>query len=556
MSAIEADPITLEILQNGLRAVTDEMWTALRRSAYSTNIKERHDHSTAIIDTSGRLIAQSEFSLPTHLGAIIGAMEVLLAKYPLADCAEGDVFICNDPHVAGGTHLPDVNVMTPVFAGGRILAFVCTIAHHADIGGMSPGSMDACMTEIFQEGLRMPVMKLFRAGVLDEELMEFILLNVRVPEERRGDYFAQIAACHLGRRRMDELAQRYAAATIRSAFDEIVTRTHDRMREAIRAIPDGVYAFEDVMDDDGMGTFDIRIKVRIEVAGDAIHVDFTGTDPQVRGNINAPYNATHAAVWYVLKAVVDPGIPNNDGVRQALKVTIPPGTIGNALFPGAVASRNHTAQRLVDAVLGALAAALPERVIAASNGSNTSISFVGRSAEGQRYVYFETIGGGSGGRFAKDGKDGVQVHITNTSNSPIEAFEMEYPVRIEEYALVEDSGGAGRHRGGLAIRRVYRPIGHVATFNAVGERFRHQPWGLDGGQPGRCGRFVVRGDDGSEQTLPGKVVTQPLGPDQRLVIESPGAGGYGPPAARSRDAVAEDRASGKYSEGYLRRHYA
>jgi N-methylhydantoinase B len=483
-------------------------------------------------------------------------MEVLLKKYKLSDCEEGDIFISNDPHVAGGTHLPDVNVMTPVFSEGEIIAFVCTIAHHADIGGMAPGSMDACMTEIFQEGLRIPVIKLFRRGKIDDELMELILLNVRVPEERRGDYFAQIAACHLGQRRLIELTEKYTSAVVREAFDEIVKRTNDRMRYAISTIPDGTYTFEDVMDDDGMGTFDIRIKVKIDVRGDQIHVDFTGTDPQVKGNINAPLNATEASVAYVLKALLDPDIPNNHGVRSAINITIPSGTIGNAVFPGAVASRNHYTQRLIDVVLGALSHALPELVTGASNGANTSLGLLGVNAEtGQPYVYFETIGGGFGGRYAKDGKDAVQVHITNTSNSPIEAFEMEYPVRIEEYGLVEDSGGAGRHRGGLGIRRVVRPIGHVVTFNAVGERFRHPPWGVFGGEPGRCGQFLVLGDDGSVTKLPGKAATQPLRPDQRLLIESPGAGGYGPPAERASDAIREDRESGKYSEEYLKRHY-
>jgi N-methylhydantoinase B len=556
MKAPALDPITLEILHNGLRSVTDEMWTALRRSAYSTNIKERHDHSTAIIDIQGRLIAQSELSFPTHLGAIIGAMETLLKKYSLGECEEGDVFICNDPHVAGGTHLPDVNIMMPVHVDGEILAFVCTIAHHADIGGMSPGSMDACMTEIFQEGLRIPVIKLFHKGKIDKDLLELILLNVRVPEERQGDYFAQIAACNLGHRRLAELKEQYTASVIRAAFDDIIERTHARMRGAIQAIPDGIYTFEDLMDDDGVGTYDIRIKVRVIVNGDDIHVDFTGTDPQVKGNINAPYNSTHASVSYVLKALLDPDIPNNHGVRSAIKVTMPPGTIGNAVFPGAVASRNHFAQRLVDVVLGALAPALPEAVTAASNGANTSVALLGTDPQtGKSYVYFETIGGGFGGRYAKDGKDAVQVHITNTSNSPVEAFEMEYPVRIEEYSLVEDSGGAGRYRGGLGIRRVIRPIGHVATFNAVGERFRHPPWGLDEGQPGRCGQFTVLGDDGTETKLPGKAATQPLRPDQRLIVESPGAGGYGPPEQRTDEAVMEDYTSGKYSTAYLAQHY-
>lgn len=550
------DPITLEIVHNGLRSVTDESYKALKRSAYSTNIKERHDHSTAIVDASGRLIAQAEMSFPTHLGSILDTTRLLLAKYGIEQCQDGDVFIANDPHVAGGTHLPDVNLIAPVFVGGRLLAFICTIAHHADMGGMSPGSMAGGMTEIYQEGLRIPIVKLFRRGELDEELLELILLNVRVPAERRGDYAAQIAACRLGVRRLAELAEDYTRPVLEAAFDEILARTNQRMRSAIRAIPDGVYGFEDVLDDDGMGTEDIPVRVRIAVQGDRIAFDFTGTGPQVRGNMNAVLNATQASVCYVLKAMLDPEIPNNQGIQDAIDIVCPQGCIANAVFPAAVAARNHLCQRIVDVVIGALAQALPERAVAAANGSNTSITFAGTDPRtGEPYVYFETLGGGFGGRATKDGKDGVQVHITNTSNLPVEAIEMEYPLRVEEYSLVADSGGAGRSRGGLGLRRVIRPVDHVCEFNGVGERFRHRPWGLLGGQPGATGRFAILGDNGDEEPLPGKVLARTLRPDQKLVAETPGAGGYGPPAERARPAVEEDTRSNKFSEAFAHEHY-
>ena len=549
-------PIELEIIHNALRSITDETYVALMRSAYSTNIKERHDHSTAVMDRAGRLVAQAEMSFPTHLGSIMETMAAVLARYGDGQIEPGDLFIANDPHVAGGTHLPDVNMVQPVFVDGRLLGFMCNIAHHADMGGMSPGSMSGGMTEIYQEGLRIPVIKLFRRGELVADLMELVLLNVRVPEERRGDYNAQIAACRLGERRLRELAATWSTDALEAAFADIIGRTEARMRAAIRTIPDGNYAFDDVMDDDGLGTVDIPVRVTIEKQGDRIALDFSGSGPQVRGNINSVFNASRSSACYVLKAMLDPDIPNNQGVHDAVTVICAKGRIMNASFPAAVAARNHVCQRIVDVVIGALATALPERAVAAANGSNTSIVFAGTDPRtGRGYVYFETLGGGFGGRAAKDGRDGVQVHITNTSNLPVEAIEMEYPLEVEEYGFVEDSGGAGRFRGGLGLRRVVRPVGHTCDFNGVGERFRHQPWGLFGGGPGATGRFLVRDDGGAEHALPGKTASHPVRPDQVLVAETPGAGGYGPPAQRDPAAVSADAASGKFSSAFLARHY-
>ena len=550
------DPIELEIIHNALRSITDETYVALMRSAYSTNIKERHDHSTTVMDRDGRLVAQAEMSFPTHLGSVMETMQAVLARHGHAGIADGDVFVANDPHTAGGTHLPDVNLIQPVFVDGRLFAFLCTIAHHADIGGMSPGSMSGGMTEIFQEGLRIPVIRLFRRGELVEDLMDLLLLNVRVPDERRGDYNAQIAACRLGERRLRELAAVWSVATLEAAFADIIARTEARMRDAIATIPDGDYGFDDLMDGDGLEAIDVPVRVRIAKRGRRISLDFSGSGSQVRGNINSVFNASRSSACYVLKAMLDPDIPNNQGVHDAVDVACEPGRIMNARFPAAVAARNHVCQRIVDVVIGALAPALPDRAVAAANGSNTSIVFSGVDPRsGRAYVYFETLGGGFGGRATKDGRDGVQVHITNTSNLPVEAIELEYPLQVEEYGFVEDSGGAGRFRGGLGLRRVVRPIGHVCDFNGVGERFRHRPWGLFGGEPGAVGRFLVRDDGGAEHSLPGKTLSHPVQPSQTLVAETPGAGGYGPPAARSAEAMAADRADGKFSSDYLLRHY-
>ncbi len=550
------DPITLEIVHNALRSVTDETFIALMKSAYSTNIKERRDHSTGFIDTQGRLIVMSEASLPVHLGSLLGVTATLQAKYTPAELYDGDIFVANDPHVAGGTHLPDVTMVMPVFVAGTLLGFIGNIAHHADIGGMTPGSLAGGMTEIYQEGLRIPLIKLFRQGELQTDLLELLLLNVRVPEERRGDYFAQIAACRLGARRLSEIAATYTTALLQAAFDAIITRTEQRMRHAVSSIPDGTYTFADVLDDDGHGTYDIPIRVRIDVTDDRIRLDFTGTSPQVPGNLNTGLNATQSAACYAIKALLDPDIPNNQGVLDVIEVFVPPGTLINCRFPAAVAQRATTCQRIVDVVLGALTSALPDASVGAANGANTTAVFSGIDpATGHRYVYLETLGGGFGGRATKDGKDAVQVHITNTSNLPVEAIEMEYPLLVEAYGLVEDSGGAGTFRGGMGLRRTVRPRGHTCTFNGAGERFRHQPWGIFGGTSGGSGRYLLCHDSGEETRLENKPMGVTVTPSQTVVIETPGAGGYGPPAQRDPAKIRADLASGKFTTRYIKTHY-
>ncbi len=555
MTDTKLDPIGLEIIFNGLRSVTDETYVALMKSAYSTNIKERHDHSTAIMDPRGRLVVQAVESLPIHIASMSGLMECLLSKFG-HDIREGDIFVANDPHVAGGTHLPDVNMAMPVFIDGELTAFMCNIAHHADIGGMSPGSMAAGMSEIYQEGLRIPVIKLFREGELQQDILDLLLLNVRVPLERRGDYFAQIAACRLGRRRLAEVVATHSLPIVRTAFDEIIQRTEERLRNAINEIPDGVYEFEDVMDGDGLATFDIPIRVRITVEGKRIQFDFAGTSKQVPGNINVTMNATQASVCYSLKALLDPELPSNQGVLDAAEILAEKGTMLNGAFPAPVAARAHTCQRIVDVVFGALAQALPDRVVAAANGANTTAVFAGidpRSGDG--YVYLETLGGGMGARSMKDGKDGVQVHITNTSNLPVEAIETEYPLLVEEYSLVPDSGGAGRYRGGAGLRRVVRPVDHDCSFNGVGERFRHQPWGLFGGSAGASGRFFLRQATGETRRLDDKPSDIVVTPKDAVIVETPGAGGYGVPHERDPEQLADDVRSEKFSADYMNTNY-
>ncbi|WP_163271842.1 hydantoinase B/oxoprolinase family protein [Chelativorans alearense] len=549
------DPIALEIAWNGLKSVADECFISIMRTAFSTNVKERHDHSTAIADATGRLVVQAEMALPIHLASMSGLLEGIVQKYG-DTIRPGDLFLANDPHVAGGTHLPDINMAMPVFDGDRLLGFVANIIHHADVGGAAVGSMSGGLDEIYKEGLRIPIMRLYSAGTLNTELMELLLLNMRLPDERRGDLNAQISACRLGVFRLGEMIANLGSDVLAQIFDEIVSRTEMRMRAAIAKLPDGEYRFEDLMDDDGCGTLDIKIALKITKSGESICFDFDGTDPQVPGNFNMTWSATQAAVCFGLKALLDPEVANNQGIFDAIEIKAPAGSFVNCVFPAAVAMRANSCQRVVDCVFGALAEAVPDKVVAATNGANTSAVFAGIDPRtGQAYVYLETLGGGMGARATHDGKDAVQVNITNTSNLPVEAIELEYPLRVEEYALVIDSSGAGKYRGGLGMRRVIRPVGHVCEFNGVGERFRHRPWGLFGGCDGAAGRFYVRGDDGTETQLAPKASQVRLAPDAAAVMETPGAGGYGDPVERSREAFEADRASGKFSERWLKENY-
>ena len=551
----ELDPIRLEIIANGLRSIADECFVALMRSSYSTNIKERKDHSVAIVDIKGRLVVQAALTLPLHIASMGGLMQCVLEKFG-EDIQEGDIFVANDPHTAGGTHLPDINYAMPVFIEGKLVAFICNIAHHADIGGMVPGSMAGGMSEIFQEGLRIPVVRLFRKGELQRDIMDILMLNVRVPEERQGDHNAQIASCRLGERRFKEVVKMHGLRAVLSAFDEIIDRTFKRMKDTIRQIPDGVYEFTDYMDSDGLDTFNVPVCLKLSVQGDRIHLDFTGTSPQTKGNINTTLNAVQASVNYALIGALDSEMPSNQGVLDAVDILCEPGTVLNCIFPAPVAARAHVCQRVIDVVLGALAQAIPDKVIAAANGANTTAVFSGVDPRTSKpYLYFETIGGGMGARATKDGKDGVQVGITNTSNLPVESIEQEYPIRVEEYSFVEDSGGAGQYRGGMGLRRVLIPVDHECVFNGAGERFKYKPWGLFGGKDGGSGQFLIE-DEKGKRRLDDKPIEVEVKLGTKITVETPGAGGYGPPDKRSRAAYMNDLDSGKFSQKYMHKNYS
>jgi len=527
------DRITLEVIGAALLTVAEEMGAGLIRASYSTNIKERRDCSTAIFDARGRVIAQAEH-IPMHLGSLLGTVEEILRRYPVAALHPGDMFIVNDPYAGGGTHLPDINLVAPVFAEDALWGFVANIAHHADRTGER-------IRNIWDEGLRITPIRLIERGILREDVMELLLANFALPQERQGDFRAQLAVNRLGARRLEELIGRWGATTVSAACDELLDYGERKIRAAIAAVPDGVYRFVDAMDDDGVTEQPIPVAVAITVSGDTMHLDFQGSGPESRGDLNVVRGALLATVYYAVKAILDPSIPANGGFYRAITVEAPEGTIVNCRPPAPVGWRTQTCQRIADVVFGALAQALPDRVPAAGNGANAAMVFSGVDpARGGYYVYLETIGGGAGATAHADGLDGVQVHVTNTSNLPVECLEMEYPLLVEEYGLVEESGGAGHRRGGMGIRRTIEVLGHEASFLGSLDRARIAPWGLGGGKPGGCGAIILNPGRPQARGLPSKVWGYRLSPGDRVSIVTPGAGGWGFPTERPAEQVRAD----------------
>ncbi len=519
------DPITLEVLRHALASVTEEMNANLVRSAYSPNIKERRDCSSALFDRRGELVAQAE-SIPVHLGAMPFSVRAALTAVQAWE--EGDVVVLNDPYL-GGAHLPDVTFVAPAFAGKEVVAFVACRAHHADIGGPAPGSLAPRATEIYGEGLRIPPVRLWRRGELDDDLRRLLLLNVRTPDERWGDLRAQLAACRTGIARVRDLVARYGADLLDAGMRAVLDYSERRMRAEIQRLPRGMAQFEDALDDDGTGSGPLPIRARVELQGDRVRVDFAGTAPQARGPLNAVFAVTASAVYYCLRAVTDPTIPPNAGCYRPIEIVAPEGSIVNPRPPAPVVGGNlETSQRIVDVVLGALAQLVPDRVPAASQGTMNNIAVGGTDPHtGCPYAFYETIAGGAGARPKGDGVDGVHTHMTNTLNTPVEALELAYPLRVGRYELRSGTGGHGRFRGGDGIRRDFTPLGHTAHVSILTDRRVGQPYGLDGGEAGSRGENVlVR--DGEEIPLPGKTELN-LHAGETLSIRTPGSGGYGTP---------------------------
>ncbi len=530
------DPVELEIFKNIFHSIAEEMGAALRRTAFSPNIKERRDYSCAVFDARGEVVAMGDH-MPVHLGSM--PMSVRAAIDEL-DLGPGDVAMLNDPF-RGGTHLPDITLVAPVFlARGHAAAsrtkmpafYVASRAHHADVGGTYPGSMGIC-EEIYQEGVRIPPVKLIAGGKTQRDVLAMLLNNVRTPEEREGDLGAQIAACHTGATRLQQVCARYGLKRVQAAMDDLQAYSEQIMRAFLARIPAGTYAAEDFLDDDGVTDVPVRLAVKITFPRrgnrSPVVVDFSGSSPQVRGSINAVEAITFSACFYVFRCLLAEDVPATAGLMRPIKLIAPAGTVVNALPPAAVAGGNvETSQRTVDVLLRALAKAVPELIPAASSGTMNNLTIGGmddRSAPAVPFAYYETIAGGMGARPTKDGVSGVHTHMTNSLNTPAEALEHAYPIRVMVYSLRRRSGGAGKHRGGDGIVREVELLAD-AQVTLLADRRKRGPYGLNGGGAGAAGRTTVIHADGRRELVPGKCSVR-LTKGSRVRIETSGGGGWG-----------------------------
>ncbi len=514
------DAIELELFKNIFTSISEEMGAVLERTSLSPNIKERRDFSCALFNHKAETFAQGSH-IPVHLGAMPLSVHAALESSELED---GDLIILNDPY-RGGTHLPDITCVSPVFVKKKLQFLVANRAHHSDVGGMSPGSMPLA-TEIFQEGIIIPPSKIIRKGQLNEDFLSLLLANVRTPEERKGDLMAQIAANHKGKMRLEEVTKKYGLKKIQLHAGLIQDYAERVLRATLKTIPDGTYSFTDYLDDDGLNTFSIRIGVEITIKGDRVHLDFSSSDPQVEGGVNANYAITLSAALYVFRSLVTEDIPFNTGLMRPLTLTVPKGSVLNSRFPAPTAAGNvETSQRIVDVILGALSQAVPELIPAASSGTMNNVTFGGFDPErNSNFAYYETIGGGMGASRERPGLSGIHTHMTNSLNTPLEALENYLPLRVNSYALRPRSGGKGRHKGGAGLIREFEFL--VPTqVSIMSERRRYPPYGLQGGEPGKKGRNLLISK--GKKTVLGSKANFRVQSGDILRIETPGGGGYG-----------------------------
>jgi N-methylhydantoinase B len=560
-AAQTSDPAIFEIVKNSLYKIAEEMRVVLAKTAYSPLLKSAGDYSCGIFDARGAMVAQGP-DLPIHLGSMPDAVRTIVAAFA-ADVHEGDVFIHNDPYF-GGSHLPDINVVRPAFHDEQLLGYACLRAHWPDVGSATPGSYGA-VTEIFGEGIRLPPVRLISRGVLDADLERVILANVRTPEERKGDLGAQLAATLRATERLQALARRYGSGAVVGYMAQVMDYSERLMRAALVDLPDGAGAFEDFCDGDGIADDALgkdapfRIRLSVKKSGDRLIVDFAGTDPQVKGPMNAPLSVTASGVYCGLKTAIDPNnlIPPNSGCWRAIEISAPAGSVVNAAFPAPVVYANHEmSHRVADMVMGALARFLPQQVMACSQGTSAILTLGGVDPRtGRHYVSYETVKGGFGARPNKDGINCIASGISNTMNTPVEVMEMSFPVRIERYAINPDSGGAGRYRGGCGAVRVWRLLEGADAIGALCmERMTSPPFGLLGGKAGAAAQVTLTTADGATRPLPGKgAFSAPAGSVIEMI--TPGSGGFGPPAARDPTAIGRDLLDGYVSAASAQRDY-
>ncbi|MEE2803874.1 MAG: hydantoinase B/oxoprolinase family protein [Pseudomonadota bacterium] len=548
---ISMDPVTFAVVKNGLDAIVDEMAYTVLRTARSEIVKDVMDYSAAICDREGRMVAQAK-TIALHLGAVPEAMQVVLDRYA-ETLSEGDAIILNDPY-QGGMHLPDIFMFMPVFFAGELLAFTVVICHHTDVGGRVPGSNASDSTEIFQEGIRIPALKLFEGGEPNSTLMRLVATNVRLPDRVIGDLKAQYAACRTGEIELGQLASRYGAEELAGHFSELLDYAERMTREEIASWPDGTYQFEDFIDDDGFSDTPLPIRVAITVQGSGVTVDYDGSSPQVAAALNSTKSYTNSCTYLSVRCALKGDIPNNAGVFRAITVRAPEASILNPVLPAACAARALTGYRVVDTMFGALSKIVPDRLPAAGEGGNTVVCLGGYRDDGSPFIIVDMICGAWGGRPDKDGIEGITNPSQNLSNTPIETLESQHPVRVEEYALVPDSCGAGRWRGGLGLSRSYRVLSEEAGLQLRADRMRFRPYGLQGGGSAPGSRNTLIGVDGSVEPLPSKINRRMVRGELVHHVQS-GGGGFGDPMVRDPELVANDVWNEKITVDYARQQH-
>ena len=549
------DPISFSVFQNALVGVAEQMSAIIWRTSYSTVIREMLDYSTAVFDRRGRIVAQAA-RIPMHLNSMSRSLLTTLDRvYPPETWKRGDIVLMNDPYW-GGQHLPDIQTFMPVFADDELVAIVGTLGHHLDVGGMRPGSYAGDATEIYQEGLRIPPIKIAENYELDQRLVELIGANIRQPDKTLGDLRAQTAALEIGEKAVVELVNHFGVKEFCALSDEAIESSERRMRASLREIPEGCYSAEYFVDDDGVVDEPIRIAVRVTIGNGEIEVDFTGSDPQRRGPINATMSSTESATYYVVMSVADSTIPPNFGCYKPVRIVAPEGCVVNAQPPAPVVGRNAITHTIANALYAAFSRALPDKIPAAYYGmSNVHILSGDDDQDGSKgWIFFDIEVGGWGARPTKDGPDCYSQGIHNLANTPIEMVEATYPLRYTRYELLSDTGGAGEFRGGLGVARDIQFLGRGGLLNTQFDKFKVAPFGLQGGGPGACGKLVLK-SNGQRSALPSKTVNQVLRPGDVLSMHTQGGGGFGDPQRRDPELVRRDLREGKVSMKGLRSDY-
>ena len=537
------DPITIEVTRHKLEGIANEMQSTLLRSSFSPIVKEGLDASAGLFTADGQTLAQA-CAIPIHLATLIPVLQKIIETFPPATMHPEDTFLLNDPYT-GGTHLPDIALVQPIIVDGRLVAFSAAMTHHQDIGGMSAGSVPTNATEIYQEGLRLPPLKFRDAGKLNETLVAIIRQNVRIPDTVMGDINAQLAACSIGVRRITELTRKFGHDALTGLFSELLDRSEIMTRKALAKIPQGTYRYVDYLDNDGVDLDKpIRIEVAVTVGQSGIHIDFTGTSPQVRGPMNCVPSGSLAAACFAIRALTDPAIPTNAGCFRPISLHLPEGSLVNPVEPAPVNARTSTIKRITGCIVSALANILPDRIPAPSAGEMALVAFGGRQPTGENFVTGDLIASGSGASATSDGVDVIETDATNCMNLPAEAMEMETPIRLHRVALRPGSGGDGALRGGLGTEREYEVLTDNVTFTHRGERHFSAARGIFGGGDGACGESTILRTDGTTETIPSKIVARLMKGD-RVIVRTAGGAGYGDPTKRTEAMRRSDVADGK-----------